>query len=205
MGNMTNNRIYQASSEKAQIREYPEDLWFQQSQVRNELKAAIRVGVVSAVAIVAILGAVAFFLPSFGTGNSNTGTSNASPCQNLGTTAIGNAVANNNSSSVNVTIIETDSGPYEGMNGSAYHLSVPWPVIQVHKGQTVTFHVYNCASSEDHGFAINHYFDSGATVQPGQSFTLKIQANQVGNFTIYCDILCVIHPLMQNGRLIVIS
>ena len=54
------------------------------------------------------------------------------------------------------------------MNGSAYHLTAPWPVIQVQQGQTVVITVYNCAPSEAHGFAITHYFNSGAAVSAGK-------------------------------------
>ncbi len=63
--------------------------------------------------------------------------------------------------------------------------------------------VYNCATSESHGFAITHYFDSGAAVRPGQSFTFTFVADQPGTFRIYCNIFCAIHPLMQNGELVV--
>ncbi|MHB8566241.1 MAG: cupredoxin domain-containing protein [Nitrososphaerales archaeon] len=61
-----------------------------------------------------------------------------------------------------ILIVESDPGTiYEGLNGSAYHISVPWPIIQVHEGEKVVIQVVNCASSEPHGFAVAHYFDSG--------------------------------------------
>jgi FtsP/CotA-like multicopper oxidase with cupredoxin domain len=128
----------------------------------------------------------------------------------------GFAEASNNSSTATFTIIESDpnstlaiqgypNGPFEGMNGSAYHYSVPWPVMVVHRGQAVSIHVYNCASSESHGFAISHYFNAGVTVHAGSSYTVSFTASQEGNFTVYCNVFCAIHPLMQNGRLVVTS
>ena len=93
---------------------------------------------------------------------------------------------------------------YEGMNGSRYHsLTTPWPVIQVYQGQKVEINVFNCASSEAHGFAISTYFNAGATVRPGESYTVTFSANQIGTFRMYCSIFCAIHPYMQNGELIV--
>lgn len=102
------------------------------------------------------------------------------------------------------TIIEDTSGPNKGMNGSAYKvLTSSWPVIQVQLGDNVVIHVINNATSEPHGFAIDNYFNSGVTVQPGQSYDVKFTANQAGTFKIFCNIECSIHPLMQNGELIV--
>ena len=126
-------------------------------------------------------------------------------CQSLRSgPAQGFASSNANASTATFVIIESDNGSYEGINGSAYHITTPWPVVIVHKGQTVVFDVYNCTSSEAHGFAISHYFPSGISVPPtGQIRTVKFVANQVGNYTIFCSILCAIHPLMQNGRLVV--
>ncbi len=87
------------------------------------------------------------------------------------------------------------------MNGSAYHLSTSWPVLNVKQGQTVVIQVANCNSSEPHGFAITGYFNSGTTLNPGQSYTLTFVANQVGTFRVFCDVACAIHPLMENGLL----
>jgi nitrous oxide reductase len=120
-------------------------------------------------------------------------------------TAPGVASASSNSSVATFTIIESDAGPYEGMNGSALHMSTPWPVMTVHKGQEVVIHIYNCASSEAHGFAIDYYFNLGVTVHEGQSFVETFLATMAGNFTVYCNVFCAIHPLMQNGRLTVLS
>jgi heme/copper-type cytochrome/quinol oxidase subunit 2 len=100
-------------------------------------------------------------------------------------------------------IIEESTGQDEGMNGSYYRLGQKWPVMHVVKGDTVIINVTNEGTSEPHGFAIVHYDDSGVTVRPGQTQIITFVANQVGNFTVYCNIFCSIHPYMQNGVLIV--
>jgi heme/copper-type cytochrome/quinol oxidase subunit 2 len=160
------------------------------------------------VAIIAIGGVGSFYL--FGTSHGSTTVAQNSPCSVLNSTQSAPGTANSSSTSLtaNFTIIESDPGSnYEGMNGSAFHLSgnqtIPWPEIQVNQGQTVVIRIFNCASSESHGFAITHYFASGATVQPGQSYTLTFVANQPGTFRVFCSIFCAIHPYMQNGELIV--
>ncbi len=86
------------------------------------------------------------------------------------------------------------------MNGSYYH-KPPWPVIQVGQGERVVIDVVNQASSEAHGFAIAHYFPAGATIHPGQSYTVTFIADTKGNFTIFCNIFCSIHPYMEDGLL----
>lgn len=117
---------------------------------------------------------------------------------------VSNVSSNPNDSNATFLIVEADTGsPFEGMNGSAYHIGVPWPVINVQQNQTVVIHIFNCASSEPHGFAITHYFNSGVTLPPGQSYTLTIEADQKGTFTMYCNTFCAIHPYMQNGEIIV--
>lgn len=147
---------------------------------------------------------------SLGT-SSHVGTTGLSPqqiaCSVLNTAKSVLGIANGSSrtsSVVSFTIVDSDPGTnYEGMNGSAYHLNAPWPVIEVREGQTVVITVYNCAPSEAHGFAITHYFNSGAAIPAGQSYNLTFVADDVGTFRIYCNIFCAIHPLMQNGELIV--
>lgn len=104
------------------------------------------------------------------------------------------------------TIYESDYGPEKGMNGSAYHnLTEPWPVMKVCVGQTVTIRVMNVNSSEVHGFAIDHYFDSGVALSPGESYTLTFVARAAGYFRVYCSVLCLIHPEMINGELQVLN
>jgi heme/copper-type cytochrome/quinol oxidase subunit 2 len=108
---------------------------------------------------------------------------------------------------VTFTIIEADPpNALAGLNGSYYKgTSATWPVLNVQQGDQVIIHVINNASSEPHGFAITHYFNSGTTVRPGQNYTLEFVANQAGTFKIYCNVFCSIHPFMQNGELIVSS
>jgi len=133
---------------------------------------------------------------------------NQNICNVINSTAnapgIANATDDTPGSTATFTIIESDPGNnYEGMNGSAFHVSTPWPVIQVYQGQKVVIQIFNCASSESHGFAVSAYFNSGVTVRPDQSYTLTFVANQKGTFRMYCSIFCAIHPYMQNGELIV--
>jgi len=116
----------------------------------------------------------------------------------------GNVSSNPSNSNATFLIVDADTGsPFEGMNGSAYHLGTPWPVINVKQNQTVTIRIFNCASSEPHGFAIAHYFNSGVTLPTGQSYTLNFVADQKGTFVMYCNTFCAIHPYMQDGEIIV--
>lgn len=126
-------------------------------------------------------------------------------CANLPQTAIGTYTADPNASSVYILIVEADIGsPYEGINGSAFHQNTNWPVITVYQGQKVTMHVVNCPSSpEPHGFAIGHYFPNGVELSPNQQYTLTFVASTKGRFTVFCNVYCAIHQLMQNGELLV--
>ena len=107
------------------------------------------------------------------------------------------------SKTVYFTIIESNSGPMEGMNGSAYHLTQPWPLIEVNKGDTVIIHLISENSVEVHGFTIVHYFYPGVGLLPGASYTVKFVANEQGTFIITCLLFCTIHPLMDHGEFIV--
>lgn len=103
-------------------------------------------------------------------------------------------------------IVETDPpSPLAGINGSYFvPTSTQWPVLHVRVNQTVTIHVINCASSESHGFQIQHYDDhSIISIQPGQSYDVTFVASKAGTFKVFCDIFCAIHAFMQNGSLIV--
>ncbi len=103
------------------------------------------------------------------------------------------------------TIIESDRGPMEGMNGSAYHVGEAWPVMQVQLGDTVVIHIISENSSEAHGFTIDHYFYPGVGLLPGGTYTVKFVANENGTFIVTCLIFCAIHPLMDYGKFIVSS
>jgi heme/copper-type cytochrome/quinol oxidase subunit 2 len=105
------------------------------------------------------------------------------------------------------TIIESDPpDPLAGMNGSYYKpLNTQWPIIRVHMGDTVILTVINNNSREIHGFAIVYYDNRGFSLAPGERHTITFVADEVGNFRMYCNVFCAIHPYMQNGALIVSS
>ena len=101
---------------------------------------------------------------------------------------------------VQFTVVMTQ----QGFNGSRNHVTDPWPVMNVAKGQRITIHLWNNDTTvqETHGFAITHYFDGGVALRPGETYDLTFTANQSGSFLVYCNILCVgVHAYMQNGRL----
>jgi len=103
----------------------------------------------------------------------------------------------NNSTAVFTIVISR-----QGFNGSVSY-SGAWPIMKVHKGQTVMIHLENTDPLEPHGFAIDHYFDSGIALRPGKTYDLTIVADQSGTFRVFCNIFCTIHVYMQNGELIV--
>ena len=118
----------------------------------------------------------------------------------------GHAKTCTNGPTVYYTIVESDTGQFEGMNGSAIKgVNAIWPVIQVTQGDTVVIHVVNQNSSEPHGFAVDHYFSSGVSLAPGESYDVRFVADVTGIFRMYCSVFCAIHPLMQNGQLKVVS
>ena len=76
--------------------------------------------------------------------------------------------------------------------------------MTVNVGQAVSIHVINCASSEAHGIQVQHYADKTViAISTGQTYDFNFTADEVGTFRVYCDIFCAIHPLMQNGALVV--
>jgi len=85
-----------------------------------------------------------------------------------------------------------------GFNGSSAHgaPSNPWPKIQVHKGETVNIMICNKDKVQAHGFAINHYFDRGIALGPGQVYRISFTAKDPGNFVIYCVVFCSAHNFM---------
>jgi heme/copper-type cytochrome/quinol oxidase subunit 2 len=137
--------------------------------------------------------------------SSFSGSATASGSVSTAINSTSNSETISTSSHVYFLIVESDPpGKFAGMNGSAnLSAGTNWPVLHVQKGQVVTIHVLNCASSEPHGFAIDHYFNSGLTAEPGGSYFFTFTASQTGTFRVYCNVFCAIHPLMQNGELIV--
>lgn len=95
----------------------------------------------------------------------------------------------------------------QGFNDSVGHLrnapNDPWPVVRVHLGDMVKILVCNQDDYSPHGFAVQHYFDAGAALMPHESLRISFVADQVGTFTIYCNILCPVHSYMQSGQLMV--
>lgn len=98
------------------------------------------------------------------------------------------------------TIVMADEGLNVGFNGSKYH-SGSWPVMNVSLGQNVIVHVINNDSIQPHGFAISRFFESGVTLRQGQCYDVRFTADQAGSFTVFCNIFCTIHLIMQGGRL----
>lgn len=94
-----------------------------------------------------------------------------------------------------------------GFNDSVDHLqqapNEAWPVIQVHKGDTVHILICNIDDYSPHGFAIEHYFDIGVALMPHDSYRISFVTDEDGIFTMYCNIFCPVHPYMQNGELVV--
>jgi FtsP/CotA-like multicopper oxidase with cupredoxin domain len=91
-----------------------------------------------------------------------------------------------------------------GFNNSMRHGAPtnPWPVIQVHQGDVVSFLVCNKDTTQPHGFAIQTYLDSGVILAPGDAYRIVFTATVPGSFKVYCNIFCTVHIFMV-GRLIV--
>lgn len=91
-----------------------------------------------------------------------------------------------------------------GFNDSIGHGAPvnPWPVIQVHRGDSVHLLVCNKDPTQPHGFAIGSYLEPGVVMAPGDAYTISFTASLAGTFRIYCDVFCTVHVFMV-GRLIV--
>jgi heme/copper-type cytochrome/quinol oxidase subunit 2 len=172
---------------------------------RSAPKAMIAVAVV---AVLVVAGVAAYYSGYFGTGQQSTGTGimNAN-CSQIGNPPVPeHDVTAGNASHVYFLIVEADyPSPYAGINGSANEpANATWPVMRVHLGQVVSIHVINCASSEAHGFEVEHYDDRVVNAIPqGGHYDVTFTANEAGTFRVYCSILCAVHPLMQNGEFVV--
>jgi heme/copper-type cytochrome/quinol oxidase subunit 2 len=101
------------------------------------------------------------------------------------------------------TIIASTSGYNDSIGHGAP--KVNWPVLCVHEGESVKIIIKNTDYAEPHGFSISHYAEAGVTILPGQSVTLTFFADARGDFRIYCNVICAIHPFMQSGLLVVTS
>jgi len=93
-----------------------------------------------------------------------------------------------------------------GYNDSVDH-GVPensWPVMHVSQGQNITIVVCDADPAQDHGFQIEHYYDSRlVSISPGQVLTVSFIADEAGSFRVYCSVPCSVHWAMQSGELIV--
>lgn len=92
----------------------------------------------------------------------------------------------------------------QGYNDSIHH-DVPqnyWPILCVHKGDTVTITVEN-TGNEPHGFAVGHYYEGGISLAEGRNTTISFVVDRTGAFSIFCTILCAVHPWMLSGILVV--
>lgn len=147
-------------------------------------------------------------------------------CETLPSFAQMNATSNPSSSTASFAIIDADSGPFAGMNGSATLFGGPSstdttftnqssttttttkentpsyvPIMKVYLGQVVTITTYDC-SSETQGLAVSYYEPSSIIIQPNESSAITFTANETGNFQVY-DLLSLLHIFTQNGLLIV--
>ena len=88
-----------------------------------------------------------------------------------------------------------------GFNDSVHHQQVSWPILTVHRCDTVKITIIN-GDTQTHGFAVDYYATRGTDIQGGQ--TLPVQpflATKSGQFRVYCISPCTIHSFMQNGLL----
>jgi hypothetical protein len=99
------------------------------------------------------------------------------------------------------TIIASQTGYNDSIGNGAPKKH--WPILCVHAGQFVHITVKNIDSVEPHGFAVAHYNEGGITVIPGGVDTITFYANEKGDFQIFCNVLCAIHPFMLSGVLVV--
>jgi len=76
--------------------------------------------------------------------------------------------------------------------------------ITVNKGDTVIMHLTNLerAQDETHGFTVDHY-DVHASLEPGETTTIKFTADLEGVFPYYCTEFCSALHLEMMGYLMV--
>ncbi len=76
--------------------------------------------------------------------------------------------------------------------------------ITVNKGDIVTMHITNLerAQDETHGFTVDHY-DVHMSLEPGETSTIKFEADIEGVFPYYCTEFCSALHLEMMGYLMV--
>jgi len=77
-------------------------------------------------------------------------------------------------------------------------------VVRVREGQTVNFHLTSIETAQDatHGFAIPGY-NAQASLDPGETLTVTIEADRTGSFAFYCTEFCSALHLEMQGWLLV--
>ncbi len=96
----------------------------------------------------------------------------------------------------------------EGKNVTVYATMVRSHInperITVNKGDVVTMHLTNLerAQDETHGFTVDHY-DVHASLEPGETSTIKFTADLEGVFPYYCTEFCSALHLEMMGYLMV--
>jgi nitrous oxide reductase len=115
------------------------------------------------------------------------------------TTSIGNGNCTSYSNSFVVVADES------GFNNSIAHgaPAKPWPILCAQEGEQIKITVVNDDTVEPHGFAVSDYLEAGITVLPQHSQVITFVADRAGDFKIYCNVICAIHPYMQSGVLVV--
>jgi nitrous-oxide reductase len=77
-------------------------------------------------------------------------------------------------------------------------------IVRVREGQTVNFHLTNIETAQDatHGFAIPGH-NAQASLDPGETLTVTIEAERTGSFAFYCTEFCSALHLEMQGWLLV--
>jgi hypothetical protein len=85
-----------------------------------------------------------------------------------------------------------------GYNDSKDH-ALPWPIMNVTLKQMVGIRLSN-NDTQAHGFGIDHYFNRGALVPPGQTYDVSFDACQSGTFKAYNTVFDTT-DLFEHARL----
>jgi len=117
------------------------------------------------------------------------------------TTTINGAACTSYSNSF--TIVESESGYNDSIAAGAP--AKPWPILCAEEGEQIKITIINQDTVEPHGFAISNYLEAGITTLPGHTDTITLVADRAGDFKVYCNVICAIHPYMQSGVLVIAS
>jgi heme/copper-type cytochrome/quinol oxidase subunit 2 len=98
------------------------------------------------------------------------------------------------------TVVASQSGYNDSIAHGAP--SKPWPVLCAKAGTEITITIVITDSVEPHGFAVAGYLDAGVTVLPGKTETISFYAGSPGDYKVYCNVICAVHPYMQSGVLV---